>query len=150
MSNPYPQAQALRLLSLPDTHGALLAEFDFYPTLDLLHIRWQGHLTADTVVLGATAMLHLFAGRPLPARLFSNHRAVTGEWNDALPWLQYEWLPAVRERGIYRVAHLLAHNTASQLINYHGGPEFIAAITHQVRAQSFRHETPAWQWLLHH
>ena len=150
MRNPYSHAPFSRLLSLPDIHGALLAEFDFYPTLDLLHVRWHGHLTADAVVYGAKATLHLFAGRPLPSRLFSNHQAVTGEWGEALPWLQYEWLPAARGRGIRRVAHLLAHNTASQLINYPGGADFIDAITHEVRAQSFRHEEPAWQWLLHH
>jgi hypothetical protein len=150
MSDPYSPAPALHLLSLPDIHGALLAEFDFYPTLDLLHVRWHGHLTAEAVVHGAKATLHLLADQPLPTRLLSNHLAATGEWGEALPWLQYEWLPAARERGIRRVAHLLAHNTARHLINYPGGPEFIDAITHEVRAQSFRHEAPAWQWLLHH
>lgn len=150
MSDHYSHAQAVHLLSLPDAHGAPLVDFGFYPTLDLLHMRWHGHLTAEAVVRGATVGMELFAGQTLPARLLSNHLVVTGEWSEALPWLQYEWLPTVYARGMRRVAHLLAHNTASQLLNYPGGPEFIHAFTHEVRAQSFRHEEPAWQWLAQH
>lgn len=150
MSDHYSHAQAVHLLSLPDAHGAPLVDFEFYPTLDLVHMRWHGHLTAEAVVRGATAGMELFAGWALPARLLSKHLAVTGEWSEALPWLQYEWLPIVRTRGVRRVAHLLSHNTASQLLNYPGGPEFIHAFAHEVRAQSFRHEEPAWRWLVYH
>ncbi len=150
MSDPYSHAQAVHLLSLPDAHGALLTDFEFYPTLDLLHMRWHGHLTAEAVVRGAQAGVELFTGRALPARLLSNHLSVTGEWSEALPWIQYEWLPTAHARGLRRVAHLLAHNTASQLLNYPGGPEFIRAFTQEIRTQSFRHEAPAWQWLVHH
>jgi hypothetical protein len=150
MSQLYARAQPRRLLSILDAHGALLADFDYYAGLDLLHVCWHGHLTAEAVVRGAKASLHLFAGAPLPARLLSNHQQVTGEWGEALPWLQYEWLPAACARGIRSVAHLLAPNTASQLINYPGGPEFIQAIRHELRAQSFRQAEPAWQWLTQH
>jgi hypothetical protein len=150
MSEPYSHAQAVHLLDLPDTHGTLVADFALYPALDLLHIRWHGHLTAEAVVCGATAAVQLFSDRALPPRLFSNHQAVTGEWGEALPWLQYEWLPTAHARGVRRVAHLMAHNTASQLINYPDGPAFIQAFTHEIRAQSFRHAEPAWQWLTQH
>lgn len=147
MNDSASHPQAVHLLSLPDAHGALLTDFDFYPTLDLLHMRWHGHLTAEAIVRGAKAGMELFAGRALPTRLLTNHLAVTGEWSEALPWLQYDWLPTAHARGLGRVAHVLAHNTASQLVNYHGGPEFIHALTQVLRAQSFRHEAPAWQWL---
>ena len=150
MNDPYTHAQAVHLLSLPDAHGAPLTDFEFYPTLDLVYMRWHGHLTAEALIRGAKAGIGLFAGRALPARLLSNHLAVTGEWSEALPWLHYEWLPTARARGLRRVAHLLAHSTASQLLNYPGGPEFIRAFAQEVRAQSFRHEGPAWQWLAHH
>ena len=54
-------APAARLLSLPDAYGAPLADFDHYPTLDLLHVGWHGHLTAEAVVRGAKAGMQLFA-----------------------------------------------------------------------------------------
>ncbi|MDJ0367098.1 hypothetical protein QMK33_18260 [Hymenobacter sp. H14-R3] len=140
---------ATRLLCLPDAHGAPLADFDLYQEQDLLHISWHGHLTADAVVRGARAGMHLFANGVLPRRLLSNHQAVTGEWGEALPWLHYEWLPEASERGVRVMAHVLAHGTASQLINFPGSHEFIEAITHELRAQSFRHVEPALQWLAH-
>ncbi|WP_460581863.1 hypothetical protein [Hymenobacter arcticus] len=68
-----PVASATRLLRLPDAHGALLADFDFYPEHDLLHISWHGHLTAEAVVRGAKAGMLLFASGMLPRRLLSNH-----------------------------------------------------------------------------
>ena len=137
-----------RLLTLPDAHGALLANFDFYPAQDLLYVRWHGHLTADAMVRGAAAGMRLFAGRRLPRRLLSNHQQVTGEWGEALPWLQYEWLPEASSRGVELLAHVLAANTASQLLNYPGGPEFVEVFTHELRALSFRHVEPAWHWAI--
>ena len=142
-----PVSSATRLLHLPDAHGALLADFDFYPEHDLLHVSWHGHLTAEAVVLGAKAGMQLFANGTLPRRLLSNHQAVTGEWGEALPWLHYEWLPEASARGVRVLAHVLAHGTASQLINFPGGHEFVAAITHGLGARSFRHAESALQWL---
>lgn len=136
-----------RLLTLPDAHGALLADFDFYPEHDLLYVRWHGHLTADAMVRGAQAGMALFGGRRLPHRLLSNHQQVTGEWADALPWLQYAWLPEANAHGLELLAHVLAPNTAHQLLNYHGGPEFVAAFTSELHALSFRHIEPAWHWV---
>ncbi|QKG52730.1 hypothetical protein [Hymenobacter sp. BRD67] len=93
--------------------------------------------------------MELFKGRRLPRRLLSDHQQVTGEWADALPWLHYEWLPEATSGGLQVVAHILAHNTESQLSNYSGSHEFIAAVTQELNAMSFRHLAPAWQWLTH-
>jgi len=142
-------APATHLLRATDKHGALLADFDHYPTLELLHVRWHGHLTADALVQGIQAGMQLLESQPLPRRLLSNHRQVTGEWADALPWLQYEWLPAVCTRGVQVLAHVLAPSTPSQLGSYPGGDEFIAAAAQVLRTASFRHLGPAWQWLSH-
>jgi len=142
-------APVTHLLRATDRHGALLADFDHYPTLSLLHVCWHGHLTADALVRGAQAGMHLFEGQLLPRRLLSNHRHVTGEWADALPWLQYEWLPTVCARGVQVLGHVLAHSTPSQHISYPGGDEFITAISQALRTASFRNLGPAWQWLTH-
>lgn len=147
MTSRFSTALATRLLRLPDVHGALLADFDHFPTLDLLHIRWHGHLTADTLVQGARAGLALFAGQPLPRRLLTNHAQVTGEWAEALPWLQYEWLPEVAERGVRVLAHVLAQGQSSHFVSYQGSQEFTSVLRQTIRAASFRNLEPAWQWL---
>ncbi len=139
-----------QLLSLPDQHGALLADYDFYPHLDLLHISWHGHLTADSLVRGAKAGMRLFEGRPLPLRVLSDHSQVSGDWGEALPWLHYEWLPAASRQGVRTLAHVLSRDRASRLTQYSGSLEFIQAVRHELHARAFRHLGPAWQWLMHH
>lgn len=139
-----------RLLSLRDTHGALLVEFDYHLELDLLHVRWYGHLTADTLVYGATEGLKLFAGERFPLRLYSDHLLVTGEWAEALPWLQYEWLPKICARGVQTLAHVPPKGSTNLVATYHGGPEFITAVGQALRTQSFRHPELAWHWLVRH
>ena len=137
-----------QLLSLPDQHGALLADYDFYPHLDLLHVRWHGHLTADSLVSGTKAGMRLFEGRSLPQRILSDHSLVSGEWGEALAWLHYEWLPAATYRGLGALAHVLSRDPASRFTRYPGTPEFMAALQ-QLRSRPFRHVGPAWQWLTH-
>lgn len=149
MNSRFSTALATRLLRLPDLHGALLADFDHFPTLDLLHIRWHGHLTPDALVQGAQAGLALFAGQPLPRRLLTNHSQVTGEWAEALPWLQYEWLPEVAGRGVRALAHVLAKSNTSHFVSYQGSQEFTLAVKQAMCAASFRNLEPAWQWLAH-
>jgi len=144
-----PPAPATRLLSLPDAYGAPLADFDHYPTLDLLHVGWHGHLTTEALVRGVEAGMQLFDSQNPPSRILSNHALVTGDWADALPWLQYEWLPVAQARGVRALAHVLAPDTASQLISYPGSAEFTAAITQAMHTASFRNLGPAWQWLTH-
>ena len=139
-----------QLLSLPDQHGALLADYDFYPHLDLLHVRWHGHLTADSLVRGTKAGMRLFEGRAFPQRVLSDHSLVSGEWGEALPWLHYEWLPTANYQGMKSLAHVLARDRASSLARYPGSAEFVAAIQGRLRARLFRHVGPAWQWLTHH
>ncbi len=139
---------ATRLLSTPDAHGALLADFDYFSEHDLLTTTWHGHLTADAVVRGIEAGMQLFEGHQLPRRLLCNHQHVTGEWGEALPWLHYEWLPKATERGVQVVAHVLTPGTAGQLLNFPGGPEFVSALKQELRAVSFRHMAPAWHWVI--
>ena len=135
------------LLQVPDQHGALLADFDFYPHLDLLHVRWHGHLTADSLVRGVQAGMHLFEHQLLPSRVLTDHSQVSGEWGEALPWLHYEWLPTAAERGVRQVAYVLSHDPASRLLHYPNSTEFVAAVAQKLRAQPFRHLGPAWHWL---
>ena len=136
-----------QLLRLPDQHGALLADFDLYPHLDLLYVRWHGHLTDESLVRGVQAGLCLFEGQPLPGRVLTDHSQASGEWGEALPWLHYEWLPGAAARGVRQLAHVLSPDPASRLAHTASSDEFLAAVGQALRAQAFRHLGPAWHWL---
>lgn len=139
-----------RLLALSDAHGAPLADFDWYKPLDLLHVLWHGHLTADALVRGAQAGLELaaFRGQLLPRRILTNHRGTSGSWEEAAPWLHYDWLPRAQACGLRQLAHLVSLDHISRLSTSPGQQEFIAALGQVCRVRSFRHLPAAWRWLL--
>ena len=143
---PLTYATSQRLLELPDTHRALLAEYDFYPAHNLLYVRWHGHLTAAAVVRGAQAGLDLFRNQPLPRRVLSNHSQATGSWEDAIPWLHYEWLPQATERGLMLLAHVVSPDASEALTGTEGGLEFIEVLHQELLVRSFRTSLAAWQW----
>jgi hypothetical protein len=137
-----------RLLSLRDVHGAPLADFDWHPALDLLQVSWRGHLTADSLVLGAQTGLCLsaFAQNGLPRRLLTNHEQASGNWEEALPWLHYDWLPRAQAQGLGLIAHVISPDPASYLTEP-DQLELAAAMRQAFRARSFRHMAAAWYWL---
>lgn len=139
-----------RLLSLRDAHGAPLADFDWYPSLDLLHVYWHGHLTAASLVHGAQVGLTLgpFRHGRLPRRLLTNHEQTSGTWEEALPWLHYDWLPHAQDQGLALLAHVVSPDPASHLTQP-DQLELAKALRQAFRARSFRHPASAWHWLTH-
>lgn len=137
-----------RLLSLRDAHGAPLADFDWHPAFDLLHVCWHGHLTAASLVHGAHIGLSLnsFKEAGLPRRLLTNHEQASGSWEEALPWLQYDWLPRAQTQGLARLAHVVSPDPASHFTEP-DHLELAAALRQAFRAKSFRHPALAWHWL---
>lgn len=148
LTAPLPE----RLLALTDVHGAPLADFMWHEPLDLLHVRWHGHLTPDSLVRGAQAGMELpaFTHRPLPRRILTNHLQASGNWDEAAPWLHYDWLPRAQARGLYRLAHLVSPDPGSRLGASPERQEFVVALTQACCSHSFRHLSPAWFWLTKH
>ena len=146
-----PASSQARLLSLRDPHGAPLADFDWYPTLDLLEVDWHGHLTATSLVLAIQTGIDLvlFNGRNLPRRVLTNHSKASGNWEEALPWLQYDWLPSAQARGLQMLAHVVSPDPASRL-NQPEHLDFVEALQQTLHVQSFHHLSPARHWLMYH
>ena len=131
------------LLKLSDFYGAPLAEFYYLPQNATLYIRWHGNLTAAEVVRGVKASSVLMETRPF-ARVLNDKRDTSGDWSEALPWLEYEWLPQAVAGGIRAIAYLLSPDLKSQIVSQ----EFMDHIGRQVHTALFRHEEPARLWLL--
>lgn len=108
-----------KLLALQDGLGANLTEYLFYPNDELLYLRWHGHLTGDEIVRGVGQgaqwrdQLHY-------AYILNDKSDTSGDWSDALPWLQYEWLPQALEAGVRAMAYVYSpdreNRFASQLL----------------------------------
>ena len=85
-----------------DGHGVPLADYYHCRPDGLLYVRWHGHLTGAVVVEGFRRSLSW--QRDLAPRVLLLDRSRTsGEWGEALPWVQFEWLPETVALGLHIV-----------------------------------------------
>ena len=131
------------VLALSDRYGAPLAEFYYAPQGQLLYIHWHGNLTANEVIHAVSEGSKLLATHPF-TRVLNDKRETSGDWSEALPWLEYEWLPQAVAGGIRAIAYLLSPDLKSQIVSQ----EFMDNIGRQVHTALFLHEEPARLWLL--
>lgn len=137
-------ASPIRISTVFGTDAALIAEFDAFPDDELVCITWHGHLDSPAVVKVATEGLHLRqAGRSTPFVINDKSRA-TGEWADAMPWLEYEWLPQTITGGLRALAYVVSDD----MHTYMAGFEFYARIRKVLPLQLFSSVADARQWLL--
>ena len=138
-----PAVQVLLLATLTDSYGAPLAEYYHFPGNALLYIRWHGQLTASAVIRGATTAVQL---RRIHAfrRVLNDKRDTAGDWSEALPWLQYEWLPQAVAAGLHAMAYILSPDLHAQLVSQ----QFLEAVRNQLQVALFTSEAEARRWLL--
>ena len=131
------------VLTVTDRYGAALAEFYYLPEWSVLYVRWHGNLTADEVIQAVSEGSKLMAQYTY-SRVLNDKRDTSGDWSEALPWLEYEWLPVAVTRGIRAIAYLLSPDLESQVVSQ----EFMDSIGRQLSTALFLHEEPARIWLL--
>ncbi|TGE16780.1 STAS/SEC14 domain-containing protein [Hymenobacter elongatus] len=137
LSTPYTD-----LGTVLDAHHRPIASFRFYPEQQLLYIRWTGNITEAEVIKVATA-----AG-PIQqqyhcALLLNDKTDSTGEWADALPWLEYEWLPLALEEGLRAFAYVFSPDMQNQIISV----EFAERVGKHLPIQLFYDVETALEWL---
>ena len=142
MPSPMIPADAIPLVMLPDSYGAPLAEYYFYPKTSLLYVRWHGNLTAPEVIQGVmegTQWLEKYRF----TRVLNDKRDATGDWSEALPWLQYEWLPQAVKSGLKAIAYILSPVLEARIVSQ----EFADSIQGQINISLFTNEEDARDWL---
>lgn len=87
------------LEKVTDGHGLPLANYYHCLPDGLLYVRWFGHLTGDAVVAGFRKSL-FWQRRLAPHALLLDRSRTSGEWDEALPWIQFEWLPETVGLGL--------------------------------------------------
>ena len=138
-----PSASTICLLKLKDDHGADLAEFFFYREHNMLYVRWHGHLTGAQLIRGIQQSAQW--SNQLPYSLILNDKTDTsGDWSDALPWLQYEWLPQALQAGVRAMAYLFSPDRENQFASH----DFIATIRPHLAIQQFDELETAMAWLI--
>jgi len=135
-------ADAILLHKLTDQYGAPLAEYYHFPELAELYVRWHGQLTAAEVIRGVQEAAQ-WRGRYVFRRILNDKRDTGGDWSEALPWLQYEWLPAAVEAGVRAMAYVLSPDFEAQIVSQ----EFVEATRSRLNVALFQTESDAQSWL---
>ncbi|ALI97993.1 hypothetical protein [Rufibacter tibetensis] len=76
---------------------------------DWFYVKWSGHIHPDDVVAAATKFLELQQEKRCP-KLLNDKSEVTGEWEEANDWLEYEWMPQVEKLGLQYLALVLSRD----------------------------------------
>ena len=135
-------AEAVYLTTIADSYGAPLAEFYFFSDSDLLYICWHGQLTAAEVIRGVLEGTRLLEEHALQ-RVLNDKRDTGGDWSEALPWLEYEWLPKAVAAGLRAVAYILSPHLEAQIVSH----EFVEVVRSQIQISLFTNEEDARDWL---
>lgn len=137
-----PAAAYTHLLTLTDSHGAALAEYFYYPEDELLYVRWHGQLTGAEIIRGVQQGGHWRS--QFKYSLILNDKSDTGgDWSDALPWLQYEWLPQALAVGVKALAYLFSPDRQNQFATH----DFMAALRPHMAIEQFEDVEAAMVWL---
>jgi hypothetical protein len=131
-----------QLLALNDRHGAALAEYFYHPENELLLVRWHGHLTGTEIIRGVQQSAQW--RNQLSISLILNDKSDTsGDWSDALPWLQYEWLPLAVAAGLKALAYVFSPDRDNQFASH----KFVAAVRPHIPIELFETTEVALAWL---
>jgi hypothetical protein len=90
---------------LSHAHAHITIFFD--EEKDEVIVKWTGHMNAEDVLMAAKAYLGL-QEKWKCGKLLNDKSHVTGDWEDANNWLEYEWLPEAVHLGLRRFAHVLS------------------------------------------
>ena len=135
-------APPTQLLSLQDTNGAALAEYLFYPDDKLLYVRWHGHLTGAEIVRGVQQGCQ-WRDQFTYSFILNDKSDSGGDWSDALPWLQYEWLPQALHAGVKAMAYVFSPDRENQFATQ----SFVAALRPHMAVELFDNVDVALAWL---
>jgi hypothetical protein len=125
-----------------DEYQRPIAFFRVYPDQQLLYVRWTGNITGPEVIRVATAAGPIQQKYHCPL-LLNDKTDATGDWSDALPWLEYDWLPAAIEAGLRAFAYVFSPDMQNQIISI----EFAEHVGRYLPIQLFYDVNSALEWL---
>ncbi len=135
----------IHLHSLTDTGGKPLVEIQHSPELGLLYVQWFGNLTSREVIKVANHYLDIQATYHYPL-LLNDKCLATGDWSEAMEWLEYEWVPEAIQVGLRSMAYVFSPDMHNQLASF----DFLERVQQHLPIQLFYSTPAALLWLQKH
>lgn len=130
------------LLSLTDEYGVALAEYVVYPDDHLLYVRWHGQLTGPVIIRGVQQAA-MWRDQFHVTRILNDKSDSGGDWSDALPWLQYDWLPLALQAGVRAMAYVFSPDRDNRFASQ----QFLTALRPHMAIDVFEDADAARAWL---
>lgn len=130
------------LQRVTDRYRRPIADFYFFPAEQLFYIQWHGHLTAAEIIPVATASLPWLT-QLRPAGLLNDKRGTSGDWGEAMMWIEYEWIPRAKAAGLTVFAYVLGED---MMISFENAA-LIDTIRQALELRTFYGLGAAWKWL---
>ncbi|WP_192821532.1 STAS/SEC14 domain-containing protein [Rufibacter sp. LB8] len=112
------------------------------PEKDWIYVKWSGHIDSEDVITTAGKYLEFLKGHKTP-RLLNDKSEVTGDWEDANDWLEYEWLPQALEGGLRFLSMVISRD----LHDLAPSQDLQRRLAPACEMQLFRDLPSARQWL---
>ncbi|KAA9332413.1 hypothetical protein F0P96_13145 [Hymenobacter busanensis] len=125
-----------------DTFGIVVAELNFFPNERVLYVRWHGHLTSEEVIRVAEATLP-WHQQLHPLGILNDKRSTSGDWGEAMHWLEYEWVPVAKKNGLRVFAYVLDADMQVSL----GNAQVLDQLQQELDLRVFYSVPAAWRWL---
>jgi len=109
---------------------------------DFLVAKWHGHITSEDIITAASAYLQLIREHPCP-KLLNDKSEITGSWDEANDFLEFDWIPAVVDAGLQCIAHVYSRNMLSYWSEY----ELFLRAAPQLHIAHFTDTALAENWL---
>jgi len=131
-----------QLLTFDDAYGAALAECSFYPNEELLHVRWHGQLMGPDIIRGVQHSA-IWRDQLRFSLILNDNSDSGGDWSEALPWIQYEWLPGAVAAGVRAMAYVFSPDRDNRFASQ----QFVEAVRPHMAIELFEDPELALAWL---
>lgn len=103
---------------------------------------WTGYVSPDNVKQGALAVLEAFKNFKTQFGLNDNQELV-GTWDQAVDWIEEEWIPGASEAGLRFYAHIVNQEAFAAA----SAADMLSRIKGEFTMKIFSNSLDAKQWL---
>ena len=119
-----------------------MAECSFHPDEELLYVRWHGQLMGPDIIRGVQYSA-IWRDQLRFSFILNDNSDSGGDWSEALPWRQYEWLPGAVAAGVRAMAYVFSPDRDNRFASQ----RFVEALRPHMAIELFEDSELALAWL---
>lgn len=132
----------MKIQELTSSTGKVYLTIHYDEQNKWLYNDWTGYVTPENVKQGGLAVLDAIKQHRTALGLNDN-RNLVGRWDDALAWIEQEWIPAAAEAGLRYYAHVVDADSFAAA----SSADMLNRVQGRFQMRIFQNMTDAREWL---